>query len=116
MFRLFCCALVTIVVALSLDVSAQWPHVLPGTGPDAFATIGGTALDSINAPLANANVRLRDARSGRSMEIVRTDRDGLFAFRPVDPGSYVVEILPRTGRRCWPPARCSTSKRPRSPL
>jgi Carboxypeptidase regulatory-like domain len=93
MCRLFCCALATIAAALSLDVSAQLPRLLPGTGPEAFATIGGSALDSVNAPLADANVRLRDARSGRSMEILRTDRDGLFTFRPVDPGSYVVEIL-----------------------
>jgi hypothetical protein len=93
MSRFFSCALLTLVVAASLDVSAQLPRLLPGTGPGAFATINGSALDSVNSPLTNANVRLRDARSGRSMEILRTDRDGLFTFRPVDPGSYVVEIL-----------------------
>jgi hypothetical protein len=91
--RLFCCAFLTAVVVASLDVSGQSPRLLPGTLSDAFARIGGCALDSVGALLRDATIRLRDARLGRSMEILRTDRDGHLSFRPVDPGSYVVEVV-----------------------
>jgi hypothetical protein len=43
--------------------------------------------------LADATVRLRDARIGQIIETQTTDQSGLFGFRTVDPGSYVVEIL-----------------------
>jgi hypothetical protein len=58
-----------------------------------LTTIRGNALDSIGAPLADAPVRLRDARSGHIVDTQTTDKAGLFEFRIVDPGSYVVEIL-----------------------
>jgi hypothetical protein len=38
-------------------------------------------------------VRLRDARSGRIVATQLTDDAGMFAFRGVDPGTYIVEIL-----------------------
>jgi hypothetical protein len=69
------------------------PAVLAGTGPSSFSLVQGNALDATNKPLPNARVRLRDARNGRVADLGRTDRTGLFAFRPVDPGSYVVELL-----------------------
>jgi hypothetical protein len=56
-------------------------------------TIQGNALTSTNGHLANTFVRLRDARYGRIMETQTTDQSGLFAFRSVDPGSYIVEIM-----------------------
>jgi hypothetical protein len=59
----------------------------------AFTTIQGNALDSANGQLANAVVRLRDARFGRIVDTQYTDKAGLFEFRGIDPGTYVVEIL-----------------------
>ena len=41
----------------------------------------------------NGNVRLRDARFGRVIDATTTDRSGMFAFRTVDPGSYIVEVM-----------------------
>jgi hypothetical protein len=38
-------------------------------------------------------VRLRDARSGRIVDTQVTDRTGFVAYRGVDPGSYIVEIV-----------------------
>jgi hypothetical protein len=38
-------------------------------------------------------VRLRDARFGRIVDTQMSDPSGLFAFREVDPGVYIVEIL-----------------------
>jgi hypothetical protein len=67
--------------------------ILPGTKESAFSTIQGNALTSANGQLAGAIVRLRDARLGRIVDTQVTDRYGFFAFRRVDPGSYVVELM-----------------------
>jgi hypothetical protein len=69
------------------------PTVLPGTRAEAFTTIQGNALNSSNGALADGVVRLRDARVGRIVDITTTDKSGLFAFRAVDPGSYIVELV-----------------------
>ena len=69
------------------------PKILPGTRPNVFGAIQGNALSSTNGPLTDATVRLRDARVGQIIETQMTDRSGLFAFRTVDPGSYIVEIM-----------------------
>ena len=69
------------------------PAVLPGTRDTAFAAIQGNALDSANGILPDSPVRLRDARAGRIIGMQRTDKSGLFEFRTVDPGSYIVELL-----------------------
>lgn len=72
------------------------PAVLPGTPEAAFSTIRGNALDSANGILPDSPVRLRDARLGRIISTQRTDKSGLFEFRTVDPGSYIVELLGAT--------------------
>ena len=69
------------------------PKLLPGTRADVLATIQGNALNSINGALPNSLVRLRDARFGRVVESLVTDRSGMFMFRSVEPGSYIVEIM-----------------------
>jgi hypothetical protein len=69
------------------------PPVLPGTTERAFSTIQGNALDSANSALPNGIVRLRDVRFGRIVDLQVTDQSGLFTFRTVDPGSYVVELI-----------------------
>jgi hypothetical protein len=68
-------------------------RVLPGTRPNVFTTIQGNALNSTNGFLADAPVRLRDVRFGRIVDTTMTDKAGLFTFRNVDPGSYVVELV-----------------------
>lgn len=59
----------------------------------AFTMIQGSALNPTNGHLVNAVVRLRDARFGRIVDRQLTDKSGLFAFRAIDPGSYIVEIM-----------------------
>ena len=68
-------------------------RLLPGTRGNIFTIIQGNALTSTNGALANGNVRLRDARFGRVIDTTVTDRSGMFAFRTVDPGTYIVEIM-----------------------
>jgi hypothetical protein len=90
------------VSALALaatSLSAQTPaaaaaqKLLPGTRAGLFSSIQGTAVNSTNGVLANTVVRLRDARYGRIVDSVMTDKQGAFAFRGVDPGNFVVEVM-----------------------
>ena len=82
----------------AVPARAGAPAVLPGTPETAFSTIRGNALDSTNGILPDSPVRLRDARLGRIISTRRTDTSGLFEFRAVDPGSYIVELLGATDR------------------
>jgi len=66
--------------------------MLPGTG-NVLTTIQGNALTSTNGRLSDALLRLRDARSGRIVDSQVTDKAGLFAFRGVEPGTYIVEVM-----------------------
>ena len=68
-------------------------RLLPGTRGNIFTTIQGNALNSTNGALPNSLVRLRDARFGRVIDSQLTDRSGMFSFRTVDPGSYIVEVM-----------------------
>ena len=61
--------------------------------PDALGTIQGNALNSTNGQLPNMAVRLRDARFGRILDTQLTDQSGLFTFKALDPGSYIVEMM-----------------------
>ena len=69
------------------------PKLPPGARANALTTIQGNALDSANHALPSGVVRLRDARLGRIVGTQVTDRSGLFTFRSVEPGSYIVEIM-----------------------
>jgi hypothetical protein len=68
-------------------------RLLAGTRADAFTTIQGNALTSTNGMLTDGTVRLRNARSGRIVDVTVTDKAGVFVFRNVSPGSYVVELV-----------------------
>ena len=68
------------------------PRTISGTLAD-VVEIDGTTLTSTNGVLANAKVRLRDARFGRVIDRQISDRHGMFAFRNVAPGEYIAELL-----------------------
>ena len=87
-------------LAFSASAFAQAPaataavsKLLPGTRTGVLSTIQGTAVNSTNGSLADTVVRLRDARYGRIVSTVTSDKQGAFAFRGLDPGSYVVEVM-----------------------
>lgn len=115
MKRILSVAVGVLVVALSLPLVAQVPIAslpqlragisrvtpLAKTSPltplgtrtsTGFATIQGNATRS-GGSLPNSMVRLRDARFGRIIDTQVTDRTGVFAFRGLDPGNYIVEIV-----------------------
>lgn len=77
----------------SLASGARSAKLLPGTRADVLSTIQGNALSSANGQLAGVSVRLRDARTGGIVDTQFTDKAGSFAFKAVDPGTYLVEIM-----------------------
>jgi hypothetical protein len=92
--------LITVSVLLAAtSVSAQAPaaaaasKLLPGTRPGVLSSVQGNAVNAQNGALPDTLVRLRDARQGRIVETAITDKQGVFAFRGVDPGNYVVEVM-----------------------
>lgn len=62
------------------------------------ASIKGNAVTSAGRPIAEAAVRLRNARSGHIVGRTATDQTGLFAFAVGEPGTYVVEIVGKDER------------------
>jgi hypothetical protein len=82
-----------VAVAPRTAASRAVPHVLPGTRSNVLTTIQGNALNSTNGPMPDTFVRLRDARFGRVVETQITDKSGMFAFKVVDPGTYIVEMV-----------------------
>ena len=71
------------------------PRLLPGTAANTLTTIQGNALSSTSGSLPDSIVRLRDARFGRIVDTQLTDKSGLFTFRSLDPGTYIIEIVGR---------------------
>jgi hypothetical protein len=65
----------------------------PTARPIAFATIKGTAVTMANVSLAETRVRLRDARSGKIAGAQLTDTEGVFEWRGLEPGRYIVEVV-----------------------
>jgi len=90
-------ATVAVIATGSTPIGAQQPTavntLLAGARAGLFSTIQGKALNSINGPMPNTVIRLRDARLGRVVDTVTTDKLGVFEFRSIDPGSYVVEMM-----------------------
>jgi hypothetical protein len=106
MSRIFSIATVSLIAAGTLSLAAQQQvataSVMRSTvtrgavvraRENALAVIQGNALSPTNGHLTSAVVRLRDARFGRIVGTEITDKSGLFAFRAIDPGSYIVEIM-----------------------
>jgi hypothetical protein len=88
---------VAIVVALAVGaggvpIAAQSTGLLQGTRA-LSSSIQGTAVNWTNSAMANTPIRLRDARLGRIIASVMTDRFGAFEFDGLEPGSYVVELM-----------------------
>ena len=108
MSRLFAAATALFVAAGSWSAAAQpqtstvesvtiakksGPRLLPGTHANVLTTIQGTAWGADDKPSPNTFVRLRDARYGAVVDTQITDQTGMFTFRGVEQGSYVVEIM-----------------------
>ncbi|MBM3771590.1 MAG: carboxypeptidase regulatory-like domain-containing protein [Acidimicrobiia bacterium] len=79
------------VLPASPLMRGDW-YVLTTPAAPAFSAVLGAALKADSSRFANAPVRLRNARTGSIVRTDHTDNEGLFRFRPVERGSYVVEL------------------------
>ena len=73
--------------------SSTGARVIDDAVRSVFTAVEGSVLKSDSTKFAGALVRLRDARVGRIVLSQHADEDGLFRFRPLDRGSYIVELL-----------------------
>lgn len=64
----------------------------------AGAMILGTAWASDNSPIPAARVRLRRLPSGLIVGRAQADERGEYVFGPVEPGSYVIELVDERDR------------------
>lgn len=106
MFKRILTTIAVVATVSTISVPAQQP-VASGTGRFAetgarvlaeptrsvFTAVEGSVLKADSSKFAGALVRLREARIGRIVLTQQADEDGLFRFRPIDRGSYIVELL-----------------------
>jgi hypothetical protein len=103
MSRLLSITAALLIVAGSVPLHAQPPPtsssnalskaVAAKAKNQARTMIQGNALNSTNGQMSHVTVRLRDARFGRIVDTQMTDKAGLFEFKAIDPGAYIVEIV-----------------------
>lgn len=63
------------------------------TYPPATNALIGTARDAGDDLLPDMQVQLRNLRSGTVNQAMKTNAEGAFAFRSIEPGTYVVELV-----------------------
>jgi hypothetical protein len=95
---------IALMTAPSLQplAGAQLPGTPVTTGaqpaPPAGITISGTALRTDLRPLPAATVRLRQFETTSIVGSVTAGPSGEFTFPPVQPGSYMLELVDFSGR------------------
>jgi hypothetical protein len=83
--------LVTAVTAAGVPLGAQVPN------GDSISVIG-TAYTVNLQPLPKVNVQIRNLKTGAPVNSMMSGSAGEFAFRDLQPGSYIVEIVDPTGK------------------
>jgi hypothetical protein len=99
--RLLPLSTVVVLIVTTLPAAAQQP-----AGPiavravskaavrsTALSTILGNALNWSNGALPDTPVQVRDLQTGRVVGSALTDKVGVYSFKGLDPGNYVVEIV-----------------------
>jgi hypothetical protein len=62
------------------------------------ASVQGSAWNADNTPIPEARLRLRNVNSGKIVAATVADTGGRFTFAPVEPGTYLVELVSESGR------------------
>jgi hypothetical protein len=82
---------------VATPVLAQAPVRPAGSSSPRAGAVSGTAWHADNSPVSRALVRLRNITSGQVVLGAQADAAGRFAFEPVPPGSYLVELVDEAG-------------------
>jgi len=67
-------------------------------GQTVTGSVTGTALQPNLQPLANARIQIRSVRTATVVFSTRSGPGGEFLFGPLQPDTYVIEIVDATGR------------------
>jgi hypothetical protein len=96
MYRVISITLIAFATMTTHASAQNQPPTVLVPKPSFLSTIAAKAEDAAGVSLPNAPVRARDARYGRIVATLVTNRAGNAVFEGLDPGLYVVEIITST--------------------
>lgn len=92
---------VTVAACCALALVVSSGPALHGAGtpedPPAVGAVAGSVLDALDKGVPEAALRLRNVASGRIQATGRSNGAGQFTFEKVAGGSYIVEVVDRSG-------------------
>jgi hypothetical protein len=98
-FAMRLCVLVLIASIGAAAFAAGRPAGQAGTAIAArAASVQGSAWNADNTPIPEARLRLRNVNTGKIVSATVADTGGRFTFAPVEPGTYLVELVNESGR------------------
>jgi hypothetical protein len=77
--------------------TAGVPFSALAAGEDSVSVVGSVYRTNMQ-PIAKAEVQIRDMKTGYRVSSTFSDAAGSYSFKTVRPGTYVVEIVDRTGK------------------
>lgn len=89
--------LLAVALAVSL-VATGLTSTLFAAGQGQVANLTGRALSVDQQGLANTMVRLRSVTTGQLLRVTTSTQGGAYSFPAVDPDTYIIELVDRTGR------------------
>ena len=85
---------IVLLLALAFVSAAAANGRAAGKSPSVL----GAAWRHDNTPIKGANLRLRNAATGKILAVAKANELGRFTFDNVEPGTYVVELVNDSGR------------------
>jgi hypothetical protein len=85
------------MVVVTAVAAAGMPFSALAAGEESVAVVGSVYRTNMQ-PIAKAEVQIRDLKTGFRVSSTFSDPAGSYAFKGVRPGTYVVEIVDRTGK------------------
>jgi hypothetical protein len=90
--RRFLSMMVVMTVAM-----AGTPIGVLAAGQDTVSVVGSVYRTNMQ-PIAKAEVQIRNMKTGERVSSTFSDTSGSYAFKALRPGTYVVEVVDRSGR------------------
>jgi hypothetical protein len=86
----------SMMVVMTLAVAGTPIGVL-AAGQDTVSVVGSVYRTNMQ-PIAKAEVQIRDMKTGQRVSSTFSDASGSYAFKALRPGTYVVEVVDRSGK------------------
>jgi hypothetical protein len=65
---------------------------------DETSNLTGTAYTTTLRPLSKVEVQVRNLQTGMRVNSIFSGENGEFAFKGLEPGTYIIEVVDRSGR------------------